>query len=348
VTVGSLLGCVYDSVVGAVPNDRGTYDFLVYRLIAQALPVPYNYYHHYFLIDGETGRVLWDYTKGLPPGVPSTSNPGQGAEEMGFAVGTTVVRNALLVPIFQSPPREGVSVLPHTTQTGLIVRSIGWIQYGQELSPPVVGYVGTISYRQPLEWAAGVNLRDGKELWKQDTLQPHDDRNVRVYSWHFPNYLTNLPCCFDLTGDGVPDLVLSTVEYYFTDLAQVPGALAGTATRVAAWDGAKGTKLWEFYAEPGSIRLYGHYLLALGDVNGDGASDFAVQTAYGERQGNAIIINEYATTVRSGRDASPLWEDRAPNLPSYVPLGDADGDGGNDLLSFRALSLDTFAEFTEV
>ncbi len=346
IPASSILGCINDFVLGAIPNDAGTFDVLVYEHIVSDVPYPGSIFHDYFLVDSATGNPLWHYTKGVPPGAPSTQEPGEGLEEAGFNY-QHAAKNAFLVPLLQVPPDLGVHVLPPATKPGLIVRSIGWVMAGDSFDLPQVGYLGYVAYRGADEWAAGVDLVDGTELWKEDTFQPETDRFVLVFSHADPNSITSLPCCWDLNADGVPDAVFTTYEFYLTNLVKPPGALQGAATRLLALDGATGDVLYSFYPEPDHAELmFPASVAALGDVTGDGASDYALYTFYGDLQ--ELILEETVTSVRQGPDHSELWSVREPVPLLLQPVGDIDGNGGNELITIRGNSLDTFVNYTRL
>lgn len=123
----------------------------------------------------------------------------------------------------------------------------------------------------------------------------------------------------DVDGDGFGDVLIGS-----------PGPLGGPSQPgpVRLYSGRNGSLLWTLEGEP-SERGFGSALCALGDVDGDGRSDFAV---------GAVGIDEPgAVQAFSFSKRSALWkvtgsapESDVGNLLQLV--GDWDGDGIADLL----------------
>ena len=124
----------------------------------------------------------------------------------------------------------------------------------------------------------------------------------------------------DVNLDGVPDFVVSA-----------PGAFqsgSGIVGRVEVWSGSTLTKLYEVFGFLPDGE-FGASLADLGDINGDGKSDFAVGAPH-------EITNTGAVYVISGNAGEVLYrlEGIKPEGffgSSVAMLGDTNGDGSVDL-----------------
>ena len=111
----------------------------------------------------------------------------------------------------------------------------------------------------------------------------------------------------DVNGDGVPDLLVGTENGTTGRVSVVSGANAST---IATLDGKS------------TASFFGHSVRYVGDVDGDGVSDF-VASAFGDE---TAYLYSGATRVRL------LPRKGLPYGGKVVPLGDADGDGTPDFL----------------
>lgn len=329
-----LLGCVHDLVLGTVPGPHGD-DLLLYRWEVLGLLGGVVVHHNVTRVDAATHTATWSYT-------------GEGAWTGGGS--TAAAHDLFLLPVLQVPPTSGLRLMPAGTKPGLVLRGLGFASAAAGVGNPVTEQtVVAVDWFQPIEHAVGLSLDTGHVLWDVDTLQPQKDRSVFPMSYearrfaggHAPvidyaqfhwTYFGGVACCEDLTGDGVPDYVLLTLEWFPVVTPKVPGVLQGTAIRVYAWDGADGHPLYSLDAEPGSPLARFGSLTALGDVDGDGAADFDVTLEYFDVSIDGPVNYHTVHEVRSGRDGRTLWTEDVRGTSTLTPFGDADHDGGNDVL----------------
>ncbi|MBI2077425.1 MAG: hypothetical protein HYT80_03510 [Euryarchaeota archaeon] len=148
------------------------------------------------------------------------------------------------------------------------------------------------------------------------------------------------PCCFDITGDSVPDIVYTVYEWTSTPIQNYDGPFM-VAGRIIAFNGADGNIIFNRYTTPGSglgftyppppgraTSAFRMGLEYLGDANGDGASDFFLHEWFQtwDYRRNLTIIN--------GVDGEPMWQLPWPRAYQVQPMGDMDKDGGADFIFF--------------
>ena len=101
----------------------------------------------------------------------------------------------------------------------------------------------------------------------------------------------------DVNGDGVPDIIFSSIRNYTN------GLVAG---KVTIHSGANGTELMAHHGEVGSYT--GESVAACGDTNGDGVDDFIVGSRRGAgNHGTALIM------TLTGCTAPTTYCDAVPN-----------------------------------
>jgi serine-aspartate repeat-containing protein C/D/E len=121
----------------------------------------------------------------------------------------------------------------------------------------------------------------------------------------------------DLTGDGVPDLVVAADQ--------------GGGPRVQVYSGAGFGLAFDFFAlaDP---NFRGGVRPAVGDVNGDGVQDLVVAAGFG---GGPRVTVWNGAALRAGAPA-PLADffafEPALRNGAFVAAGDVDGDGASDLI----------------
>lgn len=127
----------------------------------------------------------------------------------------------------------------------------------------------------------------------------------------------------DLTGDGVPDLLVAAVQ-------ESPGGGMGGG-RVHLFSGADGA--WVRAFDPaGASFLYGRTIAVVGDLDGDGTPDVAVG-APGTSPNGRVFVFSGATgaVVRTFTSATEQAVDGQFGA-AIVPAGDVDLDGTPDVL----------------
>lgn len=132
----------------------------------------------------------------------------------------------------------------------------------------------------------------------------------------------------DLDGDGIPDLVTTTVNEH---------------TR--AWSGASGAMLWEVSYRGGYLHAEGSSLVLTSDHDGDGVRDLAVGSNEtfldADRGGIAILsgrtgkeLKRFAVSI----DADPGPPGGGEGGVDATPLGDLDGDGLEELAAWEPVA----------
>jgi outer membrane protein assembly factor BamB len=339
--------CAQEFLVDAVPLSDGRNGALVYRLVIyRSYPNLHNVLlleHEYYLLDPLDGHKVWSYTA-------------QGRLVSDPVAGNAHAENLLLVPILQMPPRRGVSLVPDGTESALFIQSIGFdfvFVSSQARVPGMVAPFPILDAYRPREWAAKLQIETGAEDWKVTTFEPQNDRSVlpeaatsRVpllvpgqaqfkAAW----YWSNQACCFDLTGDAVPDLVYWTREWSSTPTTNGQGSYM-LGAYVLAFDGATGERLFRSQLEPDTPKERWQCAPArpfclmiwpqlLGDANGDGASDLLFHLEYFDYDyAHRIILFDGAT-------GETLWQRVGPRNLDLLVVGDATGDGGNDFVLYE-------------
>lgn len=325
------LGCRIAWVIDDVPGDDGVRDLLVYEWNITRTGIA-TITHDIMLIDGRTGEPNWHY----------------GTDVIGYLNGIgagSVTENLYLLPILQLNEPTGVPVLPEGAGSSLHVRSIGYTVVDAAVAHRELGTFFRYLDYQPNEWLSQVRLQDGAQEWQTDTYQPrdgravlpatHHQREIRDMSMFQANHFNGIACCSDITNDGVPDVVYTTYEW--TPLIEPPinREVDGLAGTLRVYDGATGDQAYEFVIEEDHVGPYWHTLSPLGDVDGDGDGDYAVSAVRAERSDDNLTLYEYhvETLVHDGATGTELWRADGVGLFGGIePIGDADGDGGNELL----------------
>lgn len=306
--------------------------------------------HDLRMIDAATGEDMWTFTE-------------LGTYATDFA-SSYKAKSVLLQPLLLQVP-AGVTGLDDGVQPTLLVQGIGFEAHHANSWLPTPGMLGInrnvllVDAYQPDEWAAQIDLLTGEVVWRVETFTPGEGtrsvlpRLART-DWREPYYAEETrgaqywgaaPCCFDGTGDGVPDLAYRVFEWTMTPNANTQGPYM-LASRIVTFDGATGAPVADvfvqenarvgitnpdndYYTVMSSAGLgfaYAMRITPFSDVNGDGASDMILREEFFDADYRQIF------TVRSGRDASLLWEFETPRDLRIVNVGDADSDGASDVL----------------
>jgi hypothetical protein len=144
----------------------------------------------------------------------------------------------------------------------------------------------------------------------------------------------------DADGDGVPDFAAGSL--YGDD----PSFDCGS---VDLWSGATGKLLIHLRGENASDK-FGASVAGLGDVDADGAADYAVGAPGYDTSSQADAGRTYAYSGRTGLLIWTLDGDAvdAQYGDAFVAAGDVDGDGIGDLLAGEAFASGSFPGAGEI
>jgi YVTN family beta-propeller protein len=132
----------------------------------------------------------------------------------------------------------------------------------------------------------------------------------------------------DVTGDGVPDVLISDYNYNGgVNVRQGKAYLYGGG----AGGGLSGSPAWSLPGDE-DFQHFGWSLAGLGDVDGDGIGDFAVS---GDGRAGGIN-NAGRVTIYKGGSFAPIWTIQGTATTrigrKIAAAGDVNGDGLRDLL----------------
>ncbi len=326
--------------------------------------------HNIYRLDTRTANVTWTFGR---DGHWITTDLFFGATDQPGAF-VVDAENVLLHPIIQVAPPRGVALVPRDLEPSIIIQGIGYrYTFANHAPSPGKTTVDSVADDyQPREWAARLDPETGIPEWESRTFEPSAGKSVwpdplmfspepGFYSYplqlYYPtfggglgpfryeidrtsqntaSYWDGMPCCFDNTGDGVSDLVYTTLEW---DAVPVTGSAVESSAEIhlVLFDGATGERVWDQVLEPAGPKFlseesswFGGPGMRLsrslvGDVDGDGAADLLIHIEY--------LAEQYAhiATVRSGRTGEELWRIDSPRQVATFAIGDADGDGGNEI-----------------
>lgn len=346
-------GCSLEFVVGTLPLAEGMRGLLVYRIqiVHDLFNERFQIKNDLRLLDpGKGGESSWDYEQ-----------DGQylyTADTAGFNEFAQEGQNLVLNPIIEEAPHHGVQYLQPGQGPILLVQGVGMRSVITSTSQPdPLGFVSVLFLTndyQPDEWLARLDWTTGAEAWHVKTFEPRTDRSVFVqllattplagsygpagadaYSVQSAGaaqrlhdaYWDQQACCFDLSGDGVPDVVYRTIEWANKPSTNTEGPFDWDA-HIIGFSGADGTTTFTQQVVTYSTNPLAPVVFAqaLGDVDGDHHDDFLMHTVYR----NYTYI--HVLSVRSGADGSELWRITNPRNTITQPIGDLDHDGGQDFL----------------
>lgn len=345
--------CAQEFLVGTAPLADGRTGLLVYRYVA-TYPFgtrpedpwwtdPILIRHRIYLMDPTDGRTLWEFAASGLIAYAGTPVP------QSFAFHA---ENLTLNPILQVPPRDGVAWVPRGTRAGLFLQGVSFDFVYKLLDAMIPGTYAPyplVDAYWPNEWAAKLDLDSGAVEWQRATITsdlgqsvwptalfgptPFDPFEPGAAGLVKPDWYWNYqPCCFDLTGDGIPDLLYTTQEWNPYPSTNTAGSYF-VSSHAVAFDGATGDPLWSTLVEPGTrervdcgATCFAAIPQALGDVDADGAADVLVHLTYRD------FDYYHNFTVLSGRTGDELWAHESRHNLALVVVGDADADGGNDFV----------------
>lgn len=255
-------------------------------------------------------------------------------------------------PLLDVPHPNGVPTRMPGTEQALTLVTVGFnmtVASSIVIPPTFDGAAVLVNDYQPDEWATRLDPVDGRQLWRAPTFQPDPSRSVFPMSnWGvtlanpYPPFSYNhafdmVPrvdsdywdtriCCHDLDGDGRIELVYTTLEW-----ANVPAYNAagpyGYESRLTVFAGTDGSMLREEYlAEDHDVFFLTTSVISVGDTDGDGIADMLL------RQQTLDPRAEHRMSLRSGVDGREIWFIENVRDMDLLPVGDVDGDGGQDLL----------------
>lgn len=358
---GLFTECGLAFVLGAIPTDNGT-GFLVYEYSIGLFGIgAVELQHAFSLVDGATGETRWTYAQ---PGILVRD-----------FVSFNAARDLVIVPVVARATQAEHALFAQPPAPALFLQGVGFADAVVTTALAAPGFdraIAVLDQYAPIEWAARIDLATGEPAWRVDTFRPVPGRNVLPQAMDDPvslgypigdpwdRYWERGACCFDLTGDGEPDLLFRVYEWTATPSANVNGPY-GIDSRLVAYSGADGSLAFDAQVAKdlqvplgpdrhplstlmgGTVAAprYDLRVQPLGDVDGDGAHD--------------VLLHEYlyhdqftqAITARSGRDGSELWRIDSPREVKALVIGDSDRDGAADLLLLRWFSFETGGRFVD-
>lgn len=360
--------CYREVVLGSVPITPDIDGILVYgfRALVQqehiVYPEHYAYLldHRIMLIDSQTGSELWVHEE--------TGHAMSKEGELQPFDRIATARNLVVDPVMQIPSEKGVSLLPEATTDALFLQGVGFdYVYKEQQSVGSHSQHRVVDQYDPQEWAKRIDIRDGTVMWESETFVPVEGKSVwpssaqlenrpgETYSGFFSDmesmtvdnwnvwdvmdlHWDHIPCCFDQTGDGIPDMAYLTYEWDSEPASsETPDQMD---VNLYIFDGQSGELHVEqsvanetrmFINEELGWRNERPLALApslelVGDVDADGASDIMVRSVYRTED----FRNELS--VRSGTTGEEIWSHNTPKQVFALPIGDSSGNGGNDLV----------------
>ncbi|MBI2077644.1 MAG: hypothetical protein HYT80_04625 [Euryarchaeota archaeon] len=334
-------GCAQHFVIGTLPLTAGHTGVLAYRhkVVDPAWPFEFvrRFSHTLYVVNASNPRdVVWEREY---EGTYSTTYNFVEAEH-------TVADTILVNPILQVPPMSEHDPTWAAGQApSLFLQGVGFdrVILNSTVAEPVVfnNNLQISKAQRPLEWATRLDPATGNVVWRTNTFQPETFRSLKPVAvrWGYydiwfdtpygkdKNYWSGTPCCFDLTGDAVPDLAYYTIEWHSFPMANTQGPFF-RSSHLVVFDGATGARRYEanLLKDSRIDRTETIRFERAGDLNADGAPDLLVH-----------ILTPYADfthtiTARSGREGSELWRVENRKEMRLWPLGDANGDGAVDFL----------------
>lgn len=356
--VGLGARCVVEFVVGTVPATPHLNHVLLYRLTTNGIAVV----HQVYLVNGTTGQDEWRAPfqvegYGLSLGIhrlgwnillnpvlqaprefgvpllPEGAQPALFLQSVGFnitSLGTGIpipysVRPHALITSYQ--PNEWVAAVdPMTGKT--LWRRETFQPNGRVTHTPYTPEQQLPSTEPKVPWGN----RSVVPWIFQDPYGFGNDipRRVRgpcgvqcapldTSDW----YWTFKPCCFDLTGDGVPDVLYTVVEFTTTPATNYEGPY-DFDERLVLFDGKTGALSWDVYPDRDIKSQINLRVEFAGDLTGDGKGDFLLHQWWYQWDFH------HKVSVRDGSTGKAVWSHDDQREFDLLLLGDTDKDGAND------------------
>lgn len=324
--------------------------------------------HQIFLLDGATGQRVWTY-RPVQPGRWQTVILPNGIY---YNVERYLVNPLLMKPPTKGvdiiPASTQLALF--TQEVGFEFTGMSRPVLPGERAPCLgCNPWDLMDKYEPRERITRVNVTNGGRMYDVESFAPNPQRSVVPYHLmspglamlssgyggagptqgaYFPvrppreparafnTYWTERVCCFDNTGDGIPDIPFLVREFSQTPYQEDTGPYVLDVALVL-FDGATGKRLYYEYIEKDARRFFdvefraeGAYQARfemMGDANGDNISDIVVHERYLHEDYKQVI------SVHNGPDGRVLWNLTNSRETSLMVLGDANGDGGNDFVT---------------
>ena len=334
-------------VLGTAPLSNTT-GVLVYTLVREqhtVTNVASTLHHTLRMLDARSGVPLWSWES----------------------------RGAFATDIFTTLEARDVSLQPvlgtdadgHAT---LLVHGVGYTQHFTHTSLVPLdlagfgGPVQVVSAMVPADTFTRLDPETGKVLWRRDDVFVGEKESAYVTVTDDPQWLLVYPgyteqvgdrywdaaegCCADVTGDGQPDVLARVLRWARTPNAN-PAGPHDWSSGVLVLDGKDGSVARttpvrdDFHAKGGraftsrtfmgatvNLPAYSFSYQPIGDVDGDGAEDLL--------QHETLLDADTLRTmgVVSGKTGALLWQENRTRDVRAIPIGDADGDGAADVVTF--------------
>lgn len=361
-TLGLLLNrCVFDFVVGMVPAPGGANHILMYRFTTNGVAVIHEVYllngttghrewRNTFVVDG---YVIADPFGLYVMGWNFLLNPLlQAPRDFGVPILPAETQTGLLIQsVGFNITGAGLPPLPWAVRGHTVINSYQPNEWAAGLDPLTGATLWRTETFQPNGRVTKTAVTPGVDLPKTEPEIPWGNRSI--VPWVFqdpygfgvdiPNQVRNpfcgrfcapidtallywsfKPCCYDLTGDNVPDLLYTVVEFSSTPAINEEGPFM-IDERIVLYDGKTGKVVWDIYPGRDIQSNINIRVQPAGDMNGDGTSDFLFHQWWFESDFH------HQVTIRDGKTANVVWAHDDKREFDVLVLGDVNKDLANDI-----------------